>query len=181
MNVTLIGYRGAGKSTVAQLVAARLGWSWQDADALLEQQAGRTIREIFASEGEAGFRERETAVIRELSGRDRCVVAAGGGAVLLPENREIMRRSSWVVWLVASPQVIEQRTAADPTTAERRPQLTNRGGLDEIRELLGQREPLYRACADRTVETDDRSPEQIAELIVQAFVDLPRSAQTERQ
>ena len=103
MNVTLIGYRGSGKSTVARLVAERLGWSWVDADALLEQQAGRTIREIFASEGESGFREREEAIIRELLGRDRCVVAAGGGAVLRPENCEIMRRSSWVVWLIASP------------------------------------------------------------------------------
>ena len=179
MNLVLIGYRGTGKSTVARLVAERLGWSWVDADVLLEQQAGRTVREIFASEGEAGFRDREAAVIRELSGRDRCVVAAGGGVVLRPENCEIMRRFSWVVWLIASPQVIEQRMATDPTTADRRPQLTTQGGPQEIRELLRHREPLYRSCADWTVDTDEQSPEEIASLIVQAFLASHPQSQTD--
>ena len=179
MNITLIGYRGSGKSTVARLVADRLGWSWIDADTCLEKQAGHSIREIFASEGEAGFRDRETAVIRELAARQRVVVAAGGGAVLRAENREAIKRSSWVAWLAASPEVIAQRIAYDPTTAERRPPLTGQGVLEEIRELLGQREPLYRQCADWFVETDGRSPAEIAELIVQAFNDSCSPVQME--
>jgi shikimate kinase len=166
LNVVLIGFRGTGKSTVARLLAQRLGWSWVDADALLEEQAGRTIREIFEAEGEVGFRDRESALIRQLSERDQTVIAAGGGAVLRAENRLALKNAGPTVWLVAPPEVIEQRLAADATTAQRRPPLTSRGGQDEIRQLLAEREPLYRACADLIVDTSDRTPHETAEAIL---------------
>jgi shikimate kinase len=171
VNITLIGYRGTGKSTVARLVAQRLGWQWIDADSRVEELAGRTIREIFQAEGESGFRDRESAVIRELTARDRQVIAAGGGAILRPENCQAIKSAGMVVWLFAAPDTIERRLAADPTTAARRPALTSSGGSEEIRRLLGEREPLYRSCADLIVETDQLSPEQIAERIVEAFRD----------
>ncbi len=171
MNVTLIGYRGTGKSTVARVVAERLGWSWADADAQIEAQAGRTIRELFESEGEAGFRDREAAVIRELVARDRCVIAAGGGAILREENRQAICQTGLVVWLTADARVIADRLEADASTATRRPALTPQGGLDEIRKLLAEREPLYRACAQLVIDTNTSTPASVAERIVQAVAE----------
>ena len=179
MNITLIGYRGTGKSSVARLVAARMGWSWVDADSRIEELAGRSIREIFEAEGESGFRDRESAVIQELTRRDRFVIAAGGGAVLRAENRAAIKEAGLVAWLVASPEAIERRLAQDPTTATRRPALTIAGGLEEIRSLLGQREPIYRACADLIVETDQCSPEQLADQIVREVSSRMSSHSTE--
>jgi shikimate kinase len=179
MNITLIGYRGSGKSTVARLVAERLGWDAVDADQVLEQRAGCSIREVFELEGEAGFRDREVAVLDELARRRCCVIAAGGGAVLRPENRAAMRRAGLTVWLVASPETVQRRIEADPTTAGRRPPLTTLVGIDEVRRLLADREPHYRACADVTIETDSCPPEQVADQIVQAFLAAQSSIQTE--
>ncbi len=170
--VTLIGYRGTGKTTVARLLAARLGWSWVDADAYLEAKHGQTIREIFAAEGEVGFREKEAAVLAELAGRERQVLAAGGGVVIRLENRARLRRSGFVVWLTADAATIHARLQADPTTSDRRPPLTAACGLAEIEQLLADRAPLYRECADLTVDTTGRSPDDIVEIILAA---LPRT------
>src|SRR5438874_12765383 len=98
--VFLVGPRGSGKSTVAQLLAARLGWDWVDADAELEARCGRSIREVFAEEGEQGFRQHEAEVLAELGRRSNVVIATGGGAVLREDNRERLRRGG-VVWLTA--------------------------------------------------------------------------------
>ncbi len=160
----LIGYRGTGKTTVARLAAVRLGWDWCDADEVIEEQAGKTIRAIFAEEGEAGFRDREAAVLAELCRRDRHVIATGGGVVLRPENRARLREAGRVVWLTADAETLWQRMLADPETAERRPPLTV-GGLAEVEELLRRREPWYRACADEVVDTVGRGPEEVAALV----------------
>jgi shikimate kinase len=163
--IFLIGYRGTGKSTVARLLAERLGWAWVDADALLEARHGRSIRQIFADEGEAGFREREAALLGELCGLRRHVVATGGGVVLRPQNRQRLREAGRVVWLTADPQTIWGRLQQDHTTAERRPALTV-GGLAEIEELLRVREPWYRACAHVTVDTAGRSPADVTAAVL---------------
>ena len=161
----LIGYRGAGKTTVARLVAEKLGWSWIDADALLEERAGRTIRQIFAEEGEASFRDRETALLEELSLRNEHVIATGGGVVLREQNRACLKRGS-AVWLKAPAEVLWQRMQVDTSTRERRPNLAQ-GGLAEIEELLRVRIPLYEACQQLTVDVSARTPEQTADVIVQ--------------
>jgi shikimate kinase len=161
----LVGYRATGKSTVAGLVARRLGWQALDADAVLEANVGKTIREIFASEGEAGFRRYEERVLEELCGRQRHVIATGGGVVLAEGNRLRMRRAGKVVWLRADAETIWQRLQADATTWDRRPALTV-GGLSEVVQLLQVREPLYRECADWTVDTAGHTPEEVAELIL---------------
>jgi shikimate kinase len=164
--VFLIGYRGTGKSTVARLLARRLGWDWLDADSVLEERAGRTIREIFAGEGEAGFRAREAALLEELCHCQRHVIATGGGVILREENRRRLRAAGVaVVWLVADADTIWRRLEADATTAQRRPALTV-GGLGEVRELLRVREPFYRECAGWSVETAARSPAEVADLIL---------------
>src|SRR5436190_16207891 len=97
----LVGFRGSGKSTVAGLVAQRLGWQAVDADAVLEALAGKTIRDIFTEEGEAGFRSREEMVLQDLCRRPKHVIATGGGVVLAQSNRELLRKFGKVVWLQA--------------------------------------------------------------------------------
>ena len=172
MTITLIGYRGVGKSTIAPLLAARLGWNWADADTLIEQQTGRSIAEIFATEGEPGFRMREAGVLSELLSQDRLVIAAGGGAILAPHSRQAIRRAGPAIWLTASLDSIFARIHGDSTTAARRPSLTGADPRTEIQTLLATRTPLYAETATHTVDTEGRSPAAIVDEILLA---LPRS------
>jgi shikimate kinase len=169
MNLFLIGYRGSGKTSVAAALAVRLGWPWIDADAELEQRAGQSIKQIFASEGELAFRNLESAVVADLATRDQHIIALGGGAILREQNRAAIVGRGKVIWLIAAPETLAERIHADPTTAERRPNLTGQGGLNEIRHLLAERTPLYAACADLLVDADRQSPEQIAHEIITAL------------
>jgi len=170
MIIALIGYRGSGKSSVAKALATKLGWSWRDADVVLEERAGRSIREIFAQQGEPAFRELESEILTELLSQANIVVALGGGVVLRAENRRRLQKPV-VIWLQASPDELHARIATDPGTNERRPDLTSAGGLDEIRKLLLERTPLYHECADFIVDTKEKSPEQIAAEIVSLVSD----------
>jgi len=167
--IFLIGYRCTGKTAVAQLLAQQLGWDWIDADHLLETRYGKSIRQIFAEEGEAGFRDKEEHIFAELCQLQRHVVATGGGVILREINRQRMRSAGKVIWLTADAQTIWQRLRADPTTAERRPPLTV-GGLAEIEETLKMREPLYRASADLIICTVGCSTEEIAHQIADTCI-----------
>ncbi len=166
MVLTLIGFRGTGKSSVARPLAARLGFEAVDADDEIERRANRTIREIFAQRGEPGFRALERDVMSALLGGDRLVIAAGGGAVVDPDLRAAIRAAGPVVWLRASVETIERQIAADDSTHARRPSLTSMGSRAEIEYLLAIRTPLYRECASITVDVDGRSPEQIVDRIL---------------
>jgi shikimate kinase len=163
----LIGYRGAGKTEVARLLAPMLAWSWLDADAVLEERHAQSIRQIFAAEGEGGFRAKESALLQELSGLNDHVIATGGGVILREENRAVLKRGA-VVWLRAPADVLWQRIQADANTAQRRPDLAQ-GGLAEIEEMLRVREPLYQGCQDFTVGASESTPLQIAEMIAVWF------------
>ena len=167
MNIILIGYRGTGKSTVARLLAERLGWSSADSDVEIELETGESVAEIFAGEGEAGFRAREAAVVARLLAGDQCVLSLGGGAVLRPETRERLTGAGKVVWLTATPETIHRRLASDPTTVTGRPNLTANGGMPEIRDLIAQRQPIYQQCADFAVDTENKAPAAVAEEILQ--------------
>lgn len=167
MNLALIGYRGTGKTTIAQLLAQQLGWQWVDLDERIEQAAGRSIAEIFAQHGEPEFRRIESEVLAAHAGLDLAILATGGGIVLAPANREQLARMSAVVWLTASPTTLWQRIHGDTTTGSRRPNLTAQGGLAEIEHLLQVRTPLYRECATLEVDTEGRSPGDVAAEIVQ--------------
>ncbi len=156
----LIGMRGSGKSTIARLVAHELGWSWLDADDELEKRYSRSIRTIFAAEGEVGFREKESAVLAQLCRLPRHVIATGGGIVLHEHNRALLRSSGRIVWLTADIETLWQRVQADSATTERRPPLTV-GGRAEIEEIIRLREPLYRQCAEYVVNTTGREPNDI--------------------
>lgn len=166
MNIlVLIGYRGTGKTTVARLLAERLQWDSFDSDAEIERRAGKSIKRIFAENGEPRFRDWESEIVTELATRRDVVLALGGGAVLREANRRALSGAT-LIWLTADPETLHARISADTTTAERRPNLTRVGGRQEIGELLREREAVYRACADYTVDTADKTPEQVADEIV---------------
>ncbi len=117
--ITLIGYRGTGKSTVASLLGDTLGCGWCDADLILEKKLGCSIAALVRTRGEAVFRDEEGVVLAESLKHFSGVLSTGGGAVLRVENREVLRRLGRpVVWLTAPAEVVRRRLAADPTTAE---------------------------------------------------------------
>src|SRR5438309_1175163 len=122
-NLFLIGYRGTGKTTVARILAEKIGWGWIDADAALEERYGRSIRRIFEEDGEAGFREKEMAILEELCRAHNHVIATGGGVVLREANLQRLRTAGRVVWLTADARTLWQRLQADEKTHERRPPL----------------------------------------------------------
>jgi shikimate kinase len=167
MNLVLIGYRATGKTTLAQLLAGRLGWEWIDADVEIERRAGKSIARIFAEDGEPAFRDLEAEVIADLCQQERLVLAAGGGAPLRPESRRAMRASGKVVWLKARPETVHVRMTGDATTAGRRPNLTSQGGLKEIVHLMTQREPIYRESSHVEIDTEGKAPDQLAAEILQ--------------
>jgi len=164
MNIALIGYRGSGKSSIGRALARRLAVAFVDTDVLLVQRAGISIREIFEIEGEAGFRARESAIIREVAAGDHQVIALGGGAILKPENMQALRADGRckVIWLQAPPELLFQRIHADTATNANRPNLTASGGLEEVRNLLAIRWPLYQAVADVACDVSEKTVEDAA-------------------
>lgn len=169
MPLTLIGYRGSGKSSVGRVLAGRMGWDFVDADEEIERITGTSIARIFRNEGETGFRRREDAVMAQLLGRERWVIAAGGGAVLSERTRGALAASGPVVYLRISPETAEKRMQNDTLTAQRRPALTGLPLREEIATLMTVREPLYRECATLTLEANDCAIEEIAAEILTAL------------
>jgi shikimate kinase len=165
LNIYLIGMMGAGKSAVGRPLAEALGYRFLDADDALEQVAGRSIPEIFATDGEAGFRELETAVLGQIASWHSLVVATGGGVVTRPANWGHMRQGV-VVWLDAPAPLLLQRLRSDPTP---RPLLQADDPGARLGELLAQRQPIY-AQADLRVHQAGDGPAQVAQ---QVLADLP--------
>lgn len=167
MSVTLIGYRGCGKSSVAPLIAADLGWEWADSDREIEALAGKSIAEIFADSGEGHFRDLESDVLSRLcEAAGKIVIAAGGGAILREENRLAMKNAGPVVWLRAEVQTLAARIGGDPGTSVNRPSLTGADVVQEIHDVLEFRQPLYADAATIQVSTDDRGIESIQQEVV---------------
>lgn len=169
LNLYLVGMMGAGKSAVGRPLADALGYRFVDADTVLEGAAGRTIPEIFASEGEAQFRQLETAVLGQISGWHSLVVATGGGVVTRPENWGHMRQGV-VVWLDAPAEQLLARLGSDPTP---RPLLQADDLGSRLRQLLAERQPLY-AQADLHVCQRQEQPPQVAQLVLEALPGILR-------
>jgi shikimate kinase len=160
MNVVLIGYRCTGKTTIGRLLAEKLGWPLVDTDSLIQQQAGKSIKEIVAAGGWPEFRRQECEVIADVAARDRQVISAGGGAVLDERNSRALRASGQVVLLTALPETIWERMKADPKTLAERPNLTDSGGIAEVRKVLADRHAAYQAARHHEVPTDRLSPDE---------------------
>jgi len=165
MNIVLMGVRCTGKSTAGRCLAERLGVPFTDTDELIEQRTGRLISRIVAEKGWPAFRAEEKAVIRELAGADRGVIALGGGVVCDPDNVEILRAKGVFVWLSARPEEIASRMGKDAADGTERPSLTGAPSVDEIRAVMAEREPLYRQIADLVIDTTGIGAEQVAESI----------------
>ena len=164
MNIVLIGYRGAGKSTVGKLVAARLGRPIVSTDREIVRRAGSSISDIVAAHGWEYFRDLESTVCQELAGRDNLVIDAGGGAILRQKNVDVLKRNGRLIWLTASVETIAARIGSDT----QRPSLTGtKSHVEEIREVLNERMPKYQTAADVTIATDDRSIDELARTILQ--------------
>ena len=172
MNLYLTGYRGSGKSTVGKILGQRINWPVIDSDDEIERIAGQTIAEIFAAEGEAGFRERESAVIADLAKQTQTVIALGGGAVLAESNRKLLAASGKTVWLKISAETSWARISNDEKSATQRPNLTQSGGIEEIEQMLALRSPIYQSCADLVVAADSQAPSEIAAAIYDHFQPL---------
>lgn len=165
MNLILIGLRGAGKSAVAAALASRLELDYLDLDERIEQAQGRSIVNIFESQGEQAFRQLESQALRELAGRDQTVLATGGGVVLSAANREMLKSLGRVVWLRVEPDEAIQRLAG----SHFRPPLTGLPLMDEAREIARQREGFYREIADHQVATDGKSVEEVCDELEQLW------------
>jgi shikimate kinase len=161
--VVLIGFSFTGKSTIARLLARRLGWRAVDTDREIQHRAGRTVPEIFASLGEATFRQLEREVVADLCSRRKQVIATGGGVPMDSMNRDQIFDGNIVVLLDASPEAIFNRLVRS-TSGEPRPLLEADDPLERIRSLKAQRDPLYRQ-AHLVVETERLTPAESAELV----------------
>jgi shikimate kinase len=162
-NIFLIGFMGAGKSTIAKELQKRLGMNLVEMDARIVEEQGMSINDIFAQYGEEHFRDIESQLILTIGDEGSTVVSCGGGVVLRPQNTEYMKKSGKVVYLKTSPETIFERVRHSTD----RPILNGNMNVEYIAGLLEKRRPLYEGAADITVVTDNRSCEEICSEIIQ--------------
>ena len=172
MPLVLIGPRGCGKSTVGRRLAREWDTPFIDLDERIEHSAGRRIAEIFAAEGESGFRAREAAALSRALDQRRSVIATGGGVVVLETNRRLLvERAPVRVLLECDAETLFRRVSEDPASAATRPPLTPAGGgLEEMREILARRTPLYLALATHVVRAEGK-PEEVAAGVMRALTE----------
>jgi 3-dehydroquinate synthase len=169
-NLVITGFSGTGKSLVAMEVALRLNWDFLDTDDEIVRQAGKPIAEIFRQDGEGKFRELERETIRKACQQRQTVIAIGGGAIVDPQNYELLAKTGLIVCLEAKPETIYERLfreAARSPETEVRPLLAVDNPLERIRQLKASRQPHY-AKADWTIHTDGLSVSEVAEEVIRA-------------
>jgi shikimate kinase len=166
MKIVLIGYRCTGKTSIGKRLAVRLGIPFYDTDELIQSEAGKTIRELVDQEGWDAFRQRERTIIRQLPLSADVVIAAGGGAVMDPENRKTLRHKGRCVWLMADVDTICDRMRKDGVSNAQRPPLSKHGLEQETAKLLEARRPIYQEMADCAIDTSGKGIDAIADEIV---------------
>lgn len=163
MNIVLIGYRGTGKSVIGAILAKRLGMRCIAMDEEIVAKAGMSIPEIVEQFGWPGFRDRESAEARELASRDNIIIDTGGGVIERPENIEVLQKNACMIWMKASVETIVARIQG----GTERPALTpGKTFTEEVAEVLERRTPKYRSAAHYEIDTDNVTPEQIADTII---------------
>ncbi len=164
VNIALIGFMGTGKTSVGRLVADQLRFEYLDTDELIQSATGRTISEIFKTDGETKFRELEEKVVAEISARTKTVIATGGGLPVNPKNLASLKSHALVVSLWSSPEKIWERVRHQG----HRPLLHDENPQAKIRELLAAREPFYKQ-ADVLLNTELRTVREVAQQVIHQF------------
>jgi shikimate kinase len=166
MNVVLIGFRCAGKSSVGERLAGTLKRTFLDCDDYIEKKTHLTVREIFDIAGESYFRTLEGQAIADLSRMDGTVIATGGGAILKRQNTKYLKRNGLLVLLDVTAKTAFERITKDPQSRTRRPALTNYDPYAEIQQQMELRMPYYVEAADFVVQTDGRPIDDVLKDIL---------------
>ncbi len=168
--ILLIGYRATGKTAVGRELARMLGCPFRDLDQLIEQEAGKSIAKIVEEKGWNGFREMERDLLEKMAeSPKKFVLACGGGSVLHKDQMELFSKKAAIVWLKAPLEVMLKRLLSDVNTPRSRPSLTDKDAKEEIEQVYSERKPLYERFAHIIVDTEDKSPFQIAQEISEAL------------
>jgi shikimate kinase len=170
-NLFLVGPMGSGKTTIGRHLAKRLKKSFFDSDHEIEDHTGASISLIFDIEGEAGFRSREKAMIDELTQQKNIVLSTGGGVILSEENRQHLKNRGMVIYLHAPLKKLFYRTRRD----KNRPLLQTDDPREKLRQIVEERDPLYRETADLIVETENRTVHQVVSFIIRQIKDYENS------
>ena len=166
-NVFLIGFMGAGKSTIARCLQKELDMELVEMDERIVQEQGMSINEIFEKFGEAGFRDIESQLVVDLGNQEKSIVSCGGGVVVRPENVENMKKSGKIIFLTATPETILERVK-DGTD---RPLLNGHMNVEYIEELMNKRLVLYQGAADYMVATDGKTKGEICTEIIKLLTE----------
>ena len=165
-SILLTGFRATGKSLIGKLLAKRLEYHFIDTDHELCRRAGQTVEEIVADRGWQGFRTLERALLQEMAGQQKTVLAVGGGAIEHEDIWSLLRATYYIIWLQADKKTILSRMAADDKSSKQRPALTSQSIEDEIGEVLSRRLPLYASGSDIAFDTATGTPVQLVEQIL---------------
>lgn len=161
-NIVLIGYMGSGKTTIGKRLAKQLGYQFIDTDEYIEQKIKKSVKDIFANEGEEYFRSIETETIKELLGVTQCVLSTGGGLPLRKENPRILQKIGKVYYLSANETTIIERLKGDTT----RPLLQGSNVKEKVASMLAMRSPIYKEAADVVIAVDGRQIEEVVSQIL---------------
>jgi shikimate kinase len=164
-NIALIGFRATGKTAVGKILAQRSGLIFIDMDQHLTASAGREIACWVKLEGWNSFRQAESELLKTLGTRGGLVVATGGGVIIAPENRHVLKQNFFSVWLKASAETIHSRIISDPLSCSTRPPLSDLTLEDEISKLLSEREAFYSETADIEIDTEGKTMSEVASEI----------------
>ena len=175
MNIVLIGYRCSGKTEVGKILARELEKDFLDTDELIEDNAGCSIETIISRDGWNHFREIEKSLIEEVSRRNNLIIATGGGVVMDEDNVKNLKKNAWIVWLNGESEVIRERMDKEQRSGKIRPSLTGEDPLEEIKQVMDVRIPLYEKAATLVVDTSTVTSAEVAALIIK---NLPKGFKT---
>ena len=169
MNIVLIGMRGAGKSTVGNILAKKLAKEYIQTDDEIAKQEKMTIADLVAKKGWEYFRIIESEVVKKIADKDNCIITTGGGVIIRKENIDALKVHGTLFYLEASLETLVERIGDDPN----RPSLTGRESrLEDMREVLRQRKKLYEEASDKIIETKDKTAQEVADEIIKVLEDI---------